>query len=116
MPTINRRLTVAAAGGVIDNALANSQYEFAPFDCTIEIGMIVARSLVTCAVFSGPDVLAEPGTTCQIFTTERNPVYPDDYSLEDEAAQGDRLKVSYANANAAGGPDVTITSLRITPA
>ena len=61
MPTISKRVSMAI-GTTVDNILANSQYEFAPFDGTIEVGMMTQRSLVTAAIFSGPDVLAEPGT------------------------------------------------------
>ena len=115
MPTIARRNSMAI-GTMVDNVLASSQYEFAPFDGTIEIGIVAVRSLVTCAVFSGPDVLAEPGTPVQVFATERTPIYPDDFNLEDEVAQGDRLKVTLVNGNVAAGPDAVNTIVRITPA
>ncbi|HXJ70390.1 MAG TPA: hypothetical protein VNM39_15915 [Verrucomicrobiae bacterium] len=117
MPTITKRISLAAAA-TVDNALANSQYEFAPFDGTIEIGMLTQRDLITAAIFSGPDVLAEPGTPVP-FTTAGGvamPVYPDNYHWEDEVAHGDRLKITLSNGNAAGGPDIVMVVLRLTPA
>ncbi len=113
MPTIGKR-NVVAIGGSVDNVLANSQYEFAPFDGTIEIGITSTVNLVTCSVFSGPDVLAEPGTPVAVRATETTPVYPDDFNFEDEVASGDRLKVGLVNGNAAAATVNTV--LRITPA
>lgn len=117
MPTITKRVSMAI-GTTVDNALANSQYEFAPFDGTIEVGMLTQRDLITCAIFSGPDVLAEPGTPVP-FTAAGGismPVYPDNYHWEDEVAHGDRLKIQLVNGNTAAGPDVTMVVLRLTPA
>jgi len=120
MPTIVKRIALAvagAAGSTVDNILAGSQYEFAPFDGTIEVGILADRTNVSCAVFSGPDVLAEPGSsvpTTVTLGTEAAPKYPDDFFLEDDVAQGDRLKVSLQNNNVAIA--TTIVAVRITPA
>lgn len=114
MPTIAKRFSMLT-NTTVDNALAASQYEFAPFDGTIEVGIFSNANLVTTAIFSGPDVLAEPGTAVPFITgTEQLPKYPDDYHWEDEVAQGDRLKVSLVNANA--GTAIVNVVLRLTPA
>ena len=113
MPTIAKRVSMAT-GTTVDNVLANSQYEFAPFDGTIEIGVFADKNLVTSAIFSGPDVLAEPGTPIPFGAAEAMPKYPDDYHWEDEVAAGDRLKVTLSNANA--GTAIVNVVLRITPA
>lgn len=115
MPSIVKR-TSLGIGVTVDNVLANSQYEFAPFDGTIEVGVFAPRSLIQMAIFSGPDVLAEPGSPVPFGAAEAMPKYPDDYHWEDEVAHGDRLKVTLTNANTAGGPDVVNTVVRITPA
>jgi hypothetical protein len=115
MPSIVKRFSMAI-GTSVDNALANSQYEFAPFDGTIEVGITAVRTLVTCAIFSGPDVLAEPGSNVQVFTPEKLPTYPDDFHYEDEVAHGDRMKVSLFNGNIAAGPDAVNVVFRLTPA
>lgn len=115
MPTIAKRIS-QAINTTTDNALQNSQYEFAPFDGTIEIGMMSSRSLLQCAIFSGPDVLAEPGSPIPFAASEAMPKYPDDYHWEDEVAQGDRLKISITNTNSTAGPDIVNVVLRLTPA
>lgn len=113
MPTINKRFSMGTAT-TIENALAGSQYEFAPFDGTIEIGVTSTVASVETSIFSGPDVLLEPGSPVAVFATERKPVYPDDFDVEDEVAQGDRLKINLVNRNA--GTAVVNVTLRITPA
>lgn len=113
MPSINKRFSMAT-GTTVDNALANSQYEFAPFDGTIEVGIFSNVNLVTTAIFSGPDVLAEPGSNVPFGAAEALPVYPDHYPWEDEVAQGDRLKIQLVNSNA--GTALVNVVLRMTPA
>lgn len=113
MPTISGRNSIAAGGTVI-NVLAGSQYEFAPFDGTIEVGVMADKNLTQLALFSGPDVLAEPGSSCPFAAAEAMPKYPDDYHWEDEVAAGDRLKLQLTNGNAATA--IFNWSLRLTPA
>ncbi len=113
MPTISGR-TALAIGGSTANVLLGSQYELAPFDGTIEVGIKSDKNLNTCAIFSGPDVLAEPGSSVPFAAAEAMPVYPDDYHWEDEVAQGDRLKITLTNGNAAAS--VVNWAVRLTPA
>jgi hypothetical protein len=115
VPTISGR-TVLAANGSVQNVLLGSQYELAPYDATIEIGLMASNTLASCAIFAGPDVLAEPGSLVPIPTgtlpIEATPVYPDNYHWEDQVAKGDRLKISLL----AGTNACTINwALRITP-
>ena len=113
MPTIAIRSSLAT-GTSVGNVFLGSQYELAPFDGTIECGLMATVNLVTCAIFSGPDVLQEPGGVVPFNATEQMPRYPDDYHWEDEVAQGDRLKLTISNANA--GTAVVNSVLRLTPA
>jgi hypothetical protein len=113
MPTISGRTSIAT--GASAQPLTGSQYEFAPFDGTIEVGLMCDKNLVTCSIFSGPDILAEPGSFVpQNATTDTPPKYPDDYHWKDEVAKGDRLKINIVNGNA--GTTVVYWALSITPA
>jgi hypothetical protein len=94
MPTISGRQVFGGAGSQA-NVFLGSQYELAPFDGTIEIGCTqTVANACTLAVFSGPDILQEPGGSIPVYTTEQFPKYPDDYHWEDEVAKGDRLKLA----------------------
>jgi len=112
MPSMTGR-TPLAIGASVTNVLLGSQYELAPFDCTIEVGCLCDKNLVTMNLFSGSDVLAEPGSAVPVGTLDAFPKYPDEYHWEDEAAQGDRLKLGFVNGNAAA--TVVTWALRITP-
>ena len=113
MPTMAGRVSIAA-GATVQNVLSGQQYELAPFDGTVEIGLFCDKNLVTCAVFSGPDILQQPGGFVPFGAAEAAPKYPDDYHWEDEVAAGDRLAVSLTNGNAA--TTVVNWIVRLTPA
>jgi hypothetical protein len=117
MPTISGKTTIAA-GATNANILQGSQYEFSPFDGTIEFGIVGDRVSATLAMFSGPDTLQEPGGFVPFSGTAGTqgfPRYPDDYHWEDEVAAGDRLKVTVVNGDGANALVVN-WALRLTAA
>ena len=112
MPVIQNSISVAAAS-VNDNVLSGSQYEFLPYDSALEFGIVGdanAADLVV-DVYSGQDVLAED---MQPSAQNRTPVYPEDFTLTDAAAAGERIKIRVRNINAAAARTL-FYSLRITP-
>jgi len=111
MPTISGRQSILT--GATFQPFVGSQYEFAPFDAEIKLGLKCDKNLVTCSVFSGPDILAEPGSFVPVGTLDEPPKVPDDYHWVDDVAKGDRLKVTVTNANAA--TTVLYWVLSITP-
>jgi hypothetical protein len=112
MPTVSHRDSIPTTASVA-NVFLGSQYELAPFDATVEVGIVSTVNLVSCQVFAGPDILAEPGSPVHVVAAESMPIYPDHYPYEDEVASGDRLKVGLLNSNA--GTAIVITAMRITP-
>ncbi|SRR5258706_11148946 len=100
MPSISGRTSIAT-GASVPNVLLGSQYELAPFDGTMLIGLKADKNLVTCTVLAGPDTLQESGGLVPFAASEATPVYPDDYHWEDVVAHGDRLKIGLSNGNAA---------------
>ena len=110
MPLISTRNSVAT-GVTVENVLTGSQWEFLPFDAFLEFGLtsagVVGDFIVD--VFSGQDVLLESG---EVSILARAPVYPDDFSLNDAAAGGERLKIRIRNTSA--GTLNFFTALKIT--
>jgi hypothetical protein len=107
--------TPLAIGASSGNVLLGQQYELAPFDGTVEIGCIANVNLVTLSVFSGPDILQQPGGLVPVnATADTPPKYPDDYHWEDEVAKGDRLALLFVNGNAAAA--VVNWAVRLSPA
>lgn len=112
MPSIQNRVSIPA-GGVIDNVLAGSQYEFLPYDAGLEFAVVGDANAADLRVdvYSGQDVLMENAEPSAL---NRMPVYPDDFGLTDVAAAGDRLKIRARNTAAAGR--TLYYSVRINPA
>jgi hypothetical protein len=112
MPTIRSTVTVAA--GVPNFPLSGSQYEFLPFNARVEFAVVETTAVlvgdVLASVFSGTDVLQQrAGITGK---AAGNPVYPDDFLLDDVAAAGERLSVEL---NSAAGAAVVQVVAKITP-
>jgi hypothetical protein len=113
MPTMAGKVTITAPGTSLP--IVGQQYEYAPFDGTIEVALKSDRDLVTCSVFSGPDILAEPGSFVPKGASGEPPRVPDDYHWIDDVAKGDRLKVTLVDANTTGS-SVVYWAVRLTPA
>lgn len=111
MPLISLVTTVLTLV-TVENLLTGSQFEFLPYDAFLEFGLttsgIVGDWIVD--VYSGQDVLLESGN---VSILNRAPVYPDDFSLNDAAAGGERIKIRARNSSA--GTLVFHTALKITP-
>lgn len=111
MPTIQNRVSIPGLS-TNDNVLTGSQYEFLPYDASLEFGIVGDANAADLRVdvYSGQDVLME---NAEPAAQNRIPVYPDDFGLTDVAAAGERIKIRVRNANAAAR--VFFFSLRITP-
>jgi len=111
MPTIQNRASIAGLG-TTDNVLTGSQYEFLPYDANIEFAVVGDANATDLRVdiYSGQDVLME---NSEPSAQNRIPIYPDDFTLVDQAAAGERIKIRARNSNAAAR--TLFYSLRITP-
>ena len=112
MPSILVQLT-GVADGSTSNPLANSQYEYLPFDAEVEFAIYAdTGDTFTISVFSGSDVLMQ-NATAPILATAAPIIYPDHFFLTDVAAAGERLGVQAVNGT--GGVADLRTLVRITP-
>lgn len=111
MPVIQGSVSVPGVS-VNDNILTGSQFEFLPYNATVEFGLNgdANGADLRVDVYSGQDVLMEGAS---MSAQARIPVYPDDYQLTDVAAAGERLKVRVRNTNAAARS--IFYAVRITP-
>lgn len=110
MPTIQGATSVAA-NSTNNNLVAGSAYEYVPFDCRVDIAIVGdAGGNILSTVQSGSDVLLEESPVSR---AARVPVWPDDFSLSDVAAAGDRLKLAARNVSA--GALTVFWAVRITP-
>jgi len=99
-----------AANTTVDNVLSGSQFEFLPFAAALDFGLVGSATGLQADVYSGSDMLCE---SLDVSTQNRFPVFPDDYSLNDVAGAGERLKVRIRNTTA--GALTYFVGVRITP-
>ena len=102
---------VAAAATI--TPWAGNQYEFLPFNALVEVALLADTADVWLAsVFSGSDVLMQASQIDNLALAV--PItYPEDYSLSDVAAAGERLGCQLTN-NTGAVADVR-TAAKITP-
>ena len=110
-PLIKTNTTVAA------NATAfpwqGNQYEFLPFDAAVSIALLAdAGDVFIASVFSGSDVLLQ-SSPIDALAVATPITYPDDYSLQDVAAAGERLGCDVTEGAAA--ISIVRTAVQIIP-
>lgn len=111
MPLIRTRTAMAANGQAFP--LLGTQYTYMPFDGLVEFAILVdTGGTVFATVFSGTDVL------CQEYQVDvlavANPIlYPDHYSLADEAVAGEPLSINLREG--AAGTPVVRCAVKLTP-
>ena len=110
MPPLIQNVTVIQPNAVNDNVLTGSQYEYLPYNARIEWGLVASATGLFVDVFSGQDTVTEQMAPS---LQNRFPVYPDDFTLIDVAAAGERLKVRVRNTTA--GTLSIFHATRITP-
>jgi len=112
MPLI-KTIDQGIADGATITPWSGNQYEFLPFNALVEVALLAdAGDIWLASVFSGSDVLMQSSQIDELALTV--PItYPDDYSLSDVAAAGERLGCQLTN-NEGGVADVR-TAAKITP-
>lgn len=112
MPLIQSAVLIPA-GGVNDNVLTGSQFEYLPYDAMLEIGVNgdVGGSDLRVDVYSGQDIVAENMIPS---SQNRIPLYPDDFQMTDVAAAGERIKMRVRNTNTTTARTIFF-SIKITP-
>jgi len=109
MPMIQVTGSVAA-NTANDNVIVGSQFEYLPYNAALEFGLVGSAVGLQADAYSGTDMLCEG---MAISTANRFPIYPDDYTLTDVAAGGERVKVRIRNTTA--GALTYFVGIRITP-
>jgi len=115
MPTI-RVITQTAdlLANTVHFPLQGSQYEYLPFNARVEFAIVSAATTgldeTQVTVYSGTDVLQQAGPMSE----KAQPIYPDDFLLDDVAGAGERLSVEIRVGSAPFDAPVQ-TVVKITP-
>jgi len=99
-----------AANSTNDNVITGSQFEYLPYNAALEFGLVGSATGLLVDAYSGQDILCE---SMAISIQNRFPVFPDDYTLTDVAAAGERIKVRVRNST--GGSLTYFVAIRVTP-
>jgi hypothetical protein len=99
-----------AANAVNDNVITGSQFEYLPYNAKVDFGLVGSATGLLIDAYSGQDIVAESFAPP---TTNRFPVNPDDFTLTDVAAAGERIKIRVRNTT--GGALTVFWSIVITP-
>jgi len=99
-----------AANAVNDNVITGSQWEFLPFNAHLLFGLVQSATGLVLDVFTGQDALVEAMIPVIKATA---PIFPDDFTLEDVAGAGERIKIRVRNIT--GGALTLFFTVRITP-
>jgi len=97
--------------------LQGSQYEYLPFNARVEFAITSADATAGAVeetqvtVYSGTDVLQQAGPMSQ----KAQPIYPDDFLLDDVAGAGERLSVEIRVGSTDFVTDGIQTVVKITP-
>jgi hypothetical protein len=115
MAQISVRTALAANGQA--NLLQGTQYEFLPpklfpRGALVEFGNLADATGVLRTVQTGSDVVEEE-SPMNIGTINQQPIYPDNFTLNDLVAPGERINVKARDTS--GVARVIMTTVRFTP-
>jgi hypothetical protein len=96
VPVIQNSVSVAA-NAVNDNVITGSQFEYLPYNARINFGLVGSATGLLVDVFTGQDIVAESFAPP---TQNRFPLNPDDFTLQDVARGGERVKIRVRNTTA----------------
>jgi predicted dienelactone hydrolase len=102
----------SVAAGASESLLKDTNLEFVQQNSMIEIALATTAVGVVSTVTSGSDVLMEESPVF-VLAAGVAPKYPDDYTLTDVAAAGERLVIKARNTT--GGALTVTAAVRATP-
>lgn len=109
MPVIQGSTSVAA-NATLENVITGSQFEFAPYDATVEFAVLGAAVGLIADITTGADVVAE---SMAVANKTGFPVLPDDFMALDVVRGGERIKLRIRNTT--GAAVVATWTIRIMP-
>jgi hypothetical protein len=112
MPLLQRTDSIAA-NGFNPNVWTGTQFEFAPYNALLELGVLGSATGLQFTFATGADVLAIDQAVSIVRAANQYPVYPDDYVVNDVVGAGQRIIEAIRNTT--GGALSHFSSIRLTP-
>lgn len=95
------------------NIWTGTQYEFAPYDCLLELGVMGSATGLQVTFATGADVLAIDQAVTVVRAANQYPIYPDDFTINDVVGEGERIVQAIRNTT--GGTLSHFSGIKLTP-
>lgn len=112
MPLLQRTDSVAA-NAFNANVWSGTQFEFAPYNALLELGVMGSATGLQFTFATGADTLAIDQAVTIVRAANQYPIYPDDYVVQDIVAAGERIVEAIRNTTA--GALSHFSSIKLTP-
>ena len=116
MPNLQRSDAVLAAGvnqGFNANVWTGTQFEFAPYNALMELGVMGSATGLQTTIATGADTLCIDQQVTVVRAANQMPIYPDDFIFTDVLGIGQRIIEALRNTTA--GTLTGFSSIRLTP-
>ena len=95
------------------NVWTGTQFEFAPYDALLELGVLGSATGLQFTFATGADVLAIDQAVSVVTAANVYPVYPDQFVVNDVVGVGERIVEAIRNTT--GGTLSHFSSIKLTP-
>lgn len=112
MPLL-QRTDVIAANGFNSNVWTGTQYEFAPYDAVLEMGVLGSAAGLQVTFATGSDTLAIDQAIGPVRAAGQYPLVPDDFLYFDIVGGGQRIIEAIRNSTA--GALSHFSTIRLNP-
>lgn len=112
MPMLQRTDSIAA-NGFNANVWTGTQFEFAPYNALLEMGVLGSATGLQFTFATGADVLSIDQAVSVVRAANQYPLYPDDYVVNDVVGIGERIVEAMRNTTA--GALSHFSSIKLTP-
>jgi len=112
MPLLQRTDSIAA-NGFNSNVWSGTQFEFAPYNGLLELGVLGSATGLQVTFATGADTQAIDQAISVVRAANQYPLYPDDYVFTDVIGVGQRIVEAIRNTT--GGALSHFSSIRLNP-
>lgn len=112
MPFLQRTDSVAA-NAFNANVWTGTQFEFAPYDSLLELGVMGSATGLQVTFATGADTLAIDQAVTVVRAANQYPIYPDDFVINDVVGEGERIVEAIRNTT--GGALSHLSGIKLTP-
>lgn len=95
-----QRADTIAANGFLANAWVGTQFEFAPYDSSLQLSVLGSATGLSLTFATGADTLCIDQALSVVSAANKYGVYPDDYVIYDAVGAGERIVEALRNTTA----------------